>query len=139
MRTAMKEKPNTSEHPKRRAFLAAYATVGLIAPACRKAQCGRTQVYQWMKDPEFKSRMDAAREEACDTLEAEAMRRAVNGYDQPVYHKGVKCGTTRKYSDTLLMFLLKAARPYRYQDRPNPRFRENLKPESDNDPPDAFS
>ncbi len=116
--------PNKTEHPKQRAFLSAYATIGLIAPACRKAQCSRTQVYEWMRAPEFKARMDAAREEACDTLEAEAMRRAVHGYEQPVFHKGVQCGVVRRFSDALLMFLLKAVRPFKYQDQPNPRYRE---------------
>lgn len=75
--------------------------------------------------------MDAAREEACDTLEAEAMRRAVQGFEQPVYHKGVKCGTVRKYSDALLMFLLKSARAFKFADRPDPNFRAALSRDDD--------
>lgn len=129
----MATSPNRNERPKQRAFLAAYRAVGIIAPACRTAKCSRTQVYEWLKDEDFKARMDAAREEACDTLEAEAMRRAVQGYELPVYHKGVKCGVTRKYSDNLLKFLLQSARPYKFADRPNPNFRAVLDPDDESD------
>ena len=36
------------------------------------------------------------------------------GYTVRVYHNGVKVGTRVKYSDTLLMFLLKEAFPETY-------------------------
>ena len=60
--------------------------------------------------------MDHAREGAADTLEAEARRRAIEGVEEPVFHKGEQVGTLRKYSDVLLIFLLKGARPERYRD-----------------------
>lgn len=50
------------------------------------------------------------------SLEAEARRRAMDGVDEPVYHKGEVVGHVRKYSDTLLIFLLKAHRPHKYRD-----------------------
>lgn len=121
----MTEKTNKSEHTKQRAFLAAYKTLGIVSQACRAAECSRTQVYEWLKDRDFKRQMDAAREEACDTLESEAMRRAVQGYEQPVFHKGEQCGVVRKYSDRLLMFLLKNARPFKFSDRPDPNYRNS--------------
>jgi hypothetical protein len=40
-------------------------------------------------------------------LEAEARRRAVQGWDEPVFHQGRKVGTIRKYSDRMLEILLK--------------------------------
>lgn len=49
-------------------------------------------------------------------LEAEAQRRAYHGVEEPVFHKGVECGHIRKYSDTLLIFLLKARRPDKYRE-----------------------
>jgi hypothetical protein len=50
------------------------------------------------------------------TLESEARRRAVDGVDEPVFHKGRICGTVRKYSDALLMFLLRGNAPEKYKE-----------------------
>ncbi len=66
---------------------------------------------------------EEAREEAADHLEDEARRRAVDGWDEPVYGSGgtgvgtVEVGTIRKYDSTLLIFLLKGARPEKYRER----------------------
>ena len=57
-------------------------------------------------------------EEARELLEAEARRRAAMGVEEPVFYKGQVVGHIRKYSDNLLMFLLKAHWPE--------KFRENL-------------
>ena len=56
-------------------------------------------------------------ENAADLLEEEARRRAHDGVDEPVWFQGVQCGTVRKYSDTLLIFLLKGAKPDKYRER----------------------
>lgn len=47
-------------------------------------------------------------------LEREAWRRAVEGYDYPITSGGQITDTYKKYSDTLLMFLLKANCPEKY-------------------------
>ncbi len=49
-------------------------------------------------------------------LEAEARRRAVEGVRKPVYCRGEIVGTVKEYSDTLLIFLMKGARPEKYRD-----------------------
>jgi hypothetical protein len=54
-----------------------------------------------------------------DTLEAEADRRAAEGTLRPVFYKGEQCGEIREYSDTLLIFRLKALRPEKYRERSN--------------------
>ena len=36
--------------------------------------------------------------------------------NEPVFYHGQVCGTVRKYSDTLLIFLLKGARPDKFRD-----------------------
>ena len=46
----------------------------------------------------------------------EARRRAVTGIDKPVFFKGEVVGSITKYSDSLLMFLLKAHRPQKFRD-----------------------
>lgn len=48
-----------------------------------------------------------AQEEARDRLVAEVRRRAVDGVEEPVFYQGVEVSRVRKYSDLLLMFLLK--------------------------------
>lgn len=52
-----------------------------------------------------------------ELLEAEAVRRAYEGVDEPVFYQGSECGEVRKYSDTLLMFLLKGMMPNKYRER----------------------
>jgi hypothetical protein len=44
------------------------------------------------------------------------IRRGVTGYDKPVYQQGRLVGTVREYSDTLLIFALKARAPDRYRE-----------------------
>ena len=52
-----------------------------------------------------------------ESLEREAVRRAYDGWDEPVFQKGEQVGVVRKYSDPLLMFLLRGRRPDVYRDR----------------------
>ena len=51
------------------------------------------------------------------SLEEEAIRRAVDGVDRPVFFQGKIVGYTKEYSDTLLKFLLEAKRPAIYRAR----------------------
>lgn len=62
------------------------------------------------RDEKFARAWDAALEAATDVLEKEAVRRAVQGVDEPVYQGGKQVGSITRYSDTLLIFLLKANR-----------------------------
>ena len=91
---------------------------------------------------EFHEAWDAALEIGNDYLEKEAQRRAVEGYEEPVVHKGIQAFvrdaqtgeleldengkpiplTIRRYSDRMLEILLKARRPE--------KFRENMKIEA---------
>ncbi len=101
----------------RAAFLAAYGELGNIKQAAKKAGISRDTHYAWLKDdPDYAKTFELAREEAVETLEAEARRRAVEGVNRPVYQGGEQVGTVRDYSDTLLIFLLKGAAPSKYRD-----------------------
>lgn len=52
------------------------------------------------------------------SLEAEAVRRASEGTLKPTgWHKGEPSGYIREYSDILLIFLLKGAKPEKYAER----------------------
>nr|BDD45126.1 hypothetical protein 14 [bacterium] len=69
------------------------------------------------ENPEFSKAYAAAQQEALTALEDEARRRAVNGVEKPVFHKGEVCGYVKEYSDTLLIVLLKAHMPEKYKER----------------------
>lgn len=97
---------------------AVVSSGGNVTEACKIASIGRTTVFTWSKDdPEFKARLNEAIDKGLDVLEDEARRRAVIGVDEPVFYKGDICGYVRKYSDTLLIFLLNGGKPEKYRQR----------------------
>jgi len=103
---------------KRRAFLTTLSITGNVSEAARASKVSRSHAYALkMADPEFATAWMDALETATDLLEAEARHRAVEGVEQPHFHQGQVTGSVRKYSDSLLMFLLKAHRPEKYRDR----------------------
>jgi AcrR family transcriptional regulator len=98
-------------------FLAALEETGSVTEAAKAANMGRSNVYQYRRSDEtFAALWDQALDVAADVLEDEARRRAYEGVNEPVFHKGEKVGTVRKYSDTLLMFLLKGIRPQKWRE-----------------------
>ena len=93
-------------------------TGGNVSRACEQAEIPRKTAYNWKsEDAEFADKWEEAVEQGTEELEQEARRRAFNGVDEPVFYQGETCGTVRKYSDTLLIFLLKGRRPEKYRDR----------------------
>lgn len=102
-------------------FLERFRKEGNISHAA-KGVCRREIVYQWKKDdPEFAAAYAEAEIEATEVLEKEATRRAVKGVKKTkgVYYEGRQIATevTTEYSDTLLIFLLKARAPEKYRER----------------------
>lgn len=104
--------------------MASLAETGVVTAACRAVSIARSTAYDARNAHEdFAAAWDAAIEEAADLLELEARRRAHDGIEEPVFGSGgtgvgtVEVGTIRKYSDTLLIFLLKGARPEKFRDR----------------------
>lgn len=107
-----------NRHPKKAAFLAAFAETGNVTAAAKAADINRTLHYQWLEtDTDYAKRFEEAREQAVERMEREALRRAIEGWEEPVFHKGEVCGTVRKFSDTLLIFLLKGNAPQKYRER----------------------
>lgn len=103
-------------------FLHKLAETGNVTAACRHAKCSRQEAYRTREeDAFFMAGWQEAKVVAKELLELEARRRAETGYLDPVYYEGKKVGAVRKYSDTLLIFLLKALEPETY--------RENIKHE----------
>lgn len=104
---------------RRAAFLEALSGTGNVSAAARAAGASRSGAYALKAaDAGFAAEWADALETAVDALDAEARRRALEGVEVPHFHQGRVAGTVRKYSDSLLMFLLRAHRPERYRDRP---------------------
>ena len=102
---------------RRSAVLAALAETGVVTSACRAAGVDRSTVFRWRQDdPEFAAEWEDALEQAADRFESEAIRRAVEGVEDPVFHQGVIVGHVVKYSDNLLVNVIRAKREaYRNQ------------------------
>ncbi len=102
----------------KRRFLGLFADLGRIDAAAQAAGIHRDTHYAWLKsDPWYAAEFEKAKEKSYDRLEDEALRRAVEGTDEPVYHGGKRVGFVRKYSDVLLIFLLKGRRPEVFRER----------------------
>lgn len=103
---------------KRAEFLAALSATASVTAACEKVSIARDTAYTWRKaEPDFAAAWDEAVELGTDALEDEAIRRAHHGVDRPVYQSKELVGYVREYSDTLLIFMLKARRPDKFKDR----------------------
>ncbi len=101
----------------KKGFLAAYERTGGVYLACKAIDICYATFFQWKKrDPEFLSNFESARERIGELLEQEARRRAFEGVVRPVFQGGKKVGTVREYSDQVLMFLLKGAKPEVYRE-----------------------
>lgn len=85
----------------------------MTVPAIEAEGISTATFYRHLeKEPELRSLYSAARDARdIPALESEAYRRAVEGNLKPVYQGGVKVGEIREFSDSLLMFLLKARKP----------------------------
>ena len=107
-----------------KAFIAALAETGIVSHAAKAAKVDAATAYSLREvDAAFAEEWRLARESAADRMEAEALRRAVEGVDEPVFGSGgagvgtVEVGSIRRYSDTLLIFMLKGIRPDKYRER----------------------
>lgn len=93
-------------------FIEVFRRTGNVTAAADAAGVTRATPYRWREaDPAFAAAWAEAEESATDALEAEARRRAVDGWDEPVFYKGEARGVVRKYSDRMLEILLKGHRP----------------------------
>lgn len=126
-------------------FLAAFRDSANVRLACEAAGVDRSTAYRLReREPSFADAWAAAEEESADLLEQEARRRAHEGvrrlkFDRgrlitipledaegkPVLDKDDKPVMVpyveHEYSDTLLIFLLKGARPEKYRERTDVR------------------
>ena len=110
----------TVELTHKKAFLADLSSYGNVSRAAEKSGVSRQYWYRMRsEDAAFSESWDKALEIGTEALEDEAKRRAYEGWDEPVFYEGVECGTKRKFSDTLLIVLLKAHKPDKYRENIN--------------------
>jgi hypothetical protein len=95
-----------------------------VRAACKRAKIERSTAYKARKEDDgFAAAWKAALDDAIDSLEAEAWRRARDGTKRLVLYKGEpvlikdKPLIEREYSDALMTLLLKAHRPERFAER----------------------
>ncbi|MBF0185326.1 MAG: hypothetical protein HQM06_13200 [Magnetococcales bacterium] len=99
-------------------FLETLATCGVVRRAAEVSGTTRKSLYTYRtSDPDFAEAWDIALQDFADRLEEAAHSRAVDGYEEPVFQGGQQVGTVRKYSDSLLLAMLRARRP-EYQSKP---------------------
>lgn len=123
------------------AFLAVLREGGNVRLACDAAQIDRKTAYRRREaNADFAAAWDGALEEAADLLEAEAWRRAYDGWDEPVYGRlsgkdagEGEIGVVRKYSDSLMQTLLKGHKPEKYRERQEVEYKGKIEVEYVND------
>jgi hypothetical protein len=107
----------------KKVFLEHFAELGNLTVAARATGVSRSAVYKWKDtDEAFAAALAEADAQATEVLEAEARRRAVEGnpHTKSWYDRGgllVAQETEITFSDTLLIFLLKARDPRKYRER----------------------
>jgi hypothetical protein len=114
---AARRTPKRKKADWRPKFLKAFAETGTVIEAAKKAGVGRRTVYdERQRNETFALKWAEIEEWTTEEMEQEARRRAVLGVEEPVFYKGELVSHVSKYSDTLLIFLLKARKPEVYRE-----------------------
>lgn len=97
-------------HPRKRAFLRAFAACGRVGKAAEIAGIDRDTHYVWLRsDTEYRHLYESvARPMAGDYAEELAWERTEDGWDEPVYQRGAMVGTIRRFDNNLLLEIMLA-------------------------------
>jgi hypothetical protein len=99
-------------------FIDHLANGGTVSKACELAVVGRATAYRHRQgDEDFALAWADAEQESTERLEEEAYRRAFHGVRKPVHYQGLVVDFVAEYSDTMIIFLLKARKPDTYRER----------------------
>jgi hypothetical protein len=97
------------------AFLAAFEESCCVRWAARAARITRKTHYHWLHHhAAYAHRFREAQKLAADVLESEAVKRATEGWQEPIYYQGNKVGSVTRYDSGMLQFLLRGAMPEKY-------------------------
>ncbi len=112
------QRGGSKKRPWEAAFVKELEQTACISRACDASGIHRSTAYHARKnDKAFREAWTEALEVGCDALEYEARRRAVEGIDEPVFYQGKVCGHIKRFSDNLLVVLLRAHRPEKFRER----------------------
>lgn len=105
--------------PKQQVFLAAYiGSSGNLTHAAKIAEVSYVVHFMWLKESElYVAEFEKAKPLAKEHLRDSAIKRAEDGVQEPVFQGGELVGWKNKFSDTLMLALLKGAFPGEYKDR----------------------
>jgi hypothetical protein len=102
---------------KAKRFLQCYSETWSVTAAAKRCAVSRASHYKRLeRDPRYRAAFEDAEALIGATIHAEICRRALEGWDTPVFWQGKQCGSIRKYSDRLLVLLAKAHCP-EFRDR----------------------
>lgn len=107
-------KPGATMQQRKAALIERVATSGdEVNGAAKALGIDRTIVWDWRRtDKAFSEALEYAYQiDGTSALVSVAVRRAVHGWLEPVYNKGILCGFVRKYDHTLLMRLIQKRDP----------------------------
>lgn len=107
-----KPRPNPERDRRRRDFLRALAAGRSVAAAAEGASIAWSTLYAWRRDvPRFRAAWDRAAEFGAEALgdrvQSALIERAIDGVDEPVFHAGKFVGTRKRYSDALLLAMMR--------------------------------
>jgi hypothetical protein len=104
---------------KQRTFITVLANTGSVTQAAAAVGMSRQACYDLRRSPggeHFDRAWDAALAWSSKGLIDIAFDRAINGVEEPIFNKeGQRIGCRYRYSDKLLMFLIRAHAPLQYR------------------------
>ena len=114
---AAPKRPTKFTPEARAAAVRAYALTGNRTAAADAAGVHTSTIDAYLREmPEFRAEMEHAKGEYVKMLEAEATRRAVEGWDEDRMGAGGILYQVKKFSDPLLLHLLKKKAPEEHGD-----------------------
>jgi hypothetical protein len=70
---------NKTEQHKKAVIEALEKSLGVVTTACKQVGIGRTQFYEWLKDPKFKAEVDSIQDIALDFAESQLHQQIKGG------------------------------------------------------------
>lgn len=99
-------------------FLAHYRELGHVGDSVKKTGVSYSMPSQWcLRSDWFKEQYELAKQIVAVKLEDAAFVRSNTGWRKPIYWQGALVGFEQRFSDTLLVFLLKGLKPEVYRER----------------------
>lgn len=119
MNRTSKVKPGDFDAAAKAVYLEKLTETGLRVHSARAAGVTSSTVrHHRLADADFAAREEEAEAHHTETCLQELHRRAVQGYDKPVFWQGAQAGVVREYSDALLLAKVRArAGEYRQGDK----------------------